>query len=72
MFGQAKHKTLVLSVIISTILSSCAEVTEDISSFEISGETQGTTYSIIIVDENQKVSKAEIDSLFKEFDNSKF
>lgn len=70
MFGQAKHKTLVLSVIISTILSSCAEVTEDLSSFEISGETQGTTYSIIIVDENQKVSKAEIDSLFKEFDNS--
>lgn len=70
MFGQAKHKTLVLSVIISTILSSCTETVEDFSSFEISGETQGTTYSIIIVDDEVNVSKHEIDSIFLKFDNS--
>jgi thiamine biosynthesis lipoprotein len=70
MFGQAKHKTLLLSVIISTIFSSCTEKETNYSSFEIKGETQGTTYSIIIVDENVNVSKGEIDSIFERFDNS--
>ena len=70
MFGQAKRKILALSVIISTILSSCIEATEDFSSYEIKGETQGTTYSIIIVDENVSVTKQEIDSIFSKFDNS--
>ncbi len=70
MFGQVKHKILALSVIISAIISSCSNTNKDFSSFEINGETQGTTYSIIIVDENKNVSKIEIDSLFKVFDNS--
>lgn len=72
MFGQAKHKILALSVIISTlcIVVSCSEEITRHSSFEIKGETQGTTYSIIIVDENVKVDKADFDSIFKVFDNS--
>lgn len=70
MFGLAKHKILVLSVIISTFLISCTETETHFSSFEINGETQGTTYSIIIVDDEKNVSKLEIDSIFTDFDNS--
>lgn len=70
MFGQTKHKILVLSVIISTIVSSCTEPITDFSSFEIKGETQGTTYSIIIVDDNVAVTKNEIDSILTVFDTS--
>jgi thiamine biosynthesis lipoprotein len=70
MSGQAKLKTLVLSVIISALLASCAEKETSYSSFKIKGETQGTTYSIIIVDDNVNVSKGDIDSIFTRFDNS--
>jgi len=72
MFGQAKHKILALSAIISICctLFSCSEEEKHFSSFEINGETQGTTYSVIIVDDELKVDKADFDSIFKEFDNS--
>lgn len=72
MFGQARHKILALSVIISTFstLISCTEQAENYSSVEISGETQGTTYTIILVDDDVKVNKSDFDSLFLQFDNS--
>jgi len=70
MFGPMKRKILALSVIISTLLASCGETENNYSPFEIKGETQGTTYSIIIVDDSVNVSKSEIDSIFTCFDNS--
>lgn len=69
MFGQVKLKILALSVIIS-IFYSCTEEQKHFSSFEIKGETQGTTYSLIIVDDNINVVKKEIDSIFTVFDNA--
>lgn len=36
---------------------------------EIHGQTQGTTYSIIIVDDEVHVSKKQFDSIFEQFDN---
>lgn len=71
MFGKRKHKTLVLSVIISLfVLASCQETTDQLTFHEIHGETQGTTYSIIIVEENVTLAKKSIDSLFSAFDAS--
>lgn len=38
--------------------------------YEIHGKTQGTTYTIILEDENKSISKTEIDSIFTAFDMS--
>lgn len=69
MFGQVKRKILVLSAI-SVLLAACNSNEKSLSSFEIKGETQGTTYSIIVVDENIDVEKREIDSIFSAFDKA--
>lgn len=66
MFGAEKLRILAWSVTISTVLSSCSS--EQISR-EIHGETQGTTYSIILVGDYE-VDKTEIDSIFSVFDRS--
>ncbi len=71
MFGKKKPKTLVLNAIISLfILSSCQEEIDRRSFLEIQGETQGTTYTIIIVENDVTVTKNHIDSLFSSFDAS--
>jgi len=69
MFGIKKHKVLIWSAIISaSSLISCTSTSLD--SKVIAGDTQGTTYRIIIVDDKVDVSKSEIDSLFHSFDLS--
>ena len=61
-----------MSVIISLfVLYSCGEEVEspvELSALEITGEAQGTTYSIIICDSNIAVTKSEIDSVLTAFD----
>lgn len=75
MFGTLKHKVLSWSVIISlaTIVSSC-NTSNSIQEVEqvtkITGETQGTTYSVIVVGENVKLSKKELDRELRKFDLS--
>lgn len=65
MFGAKKRRILSWSVTIS-LLSACS--TETPTSLEIHGETQGTTYTVIINDADVEVKKAEIDSIFHAFD----
>ena len=53
------------------ILAACqGEETHSIEGFEFTGETQGTTYRIIIAEENVNFEQREIDSLLHEFDLS--
>ena len=70
MFGTKKLKVLIWSVTISLcfFLISCDTVQRD--SFEISGETQGTTYNLIVIGDESKLVKAGLDSLFSSFDLS--
>ena len=65
MFGVKKRRILSWSVTIS-LLSACSS--EKSTSLEINGETQGTTYAIIIADADADVKKSEIDSIFHAFD----
>ena len=72
-FGVVKHKGLIWSVIISSILfTSCGESVKEPStvfnSIEIHGETQGTTYTVIVVEKDKTLDKAQLDSLFSSFD----
>lgn len=69
MFGRKKPKVLIWSVTISSILLSTACNKEQPYS-EITGETQGTTYTILLVGEGEKVEKEEIDSIFSGFDQA--
>lgn len=69
LFGKKRHKLLSLSVIIS-VLVSCSSKENEIEGFEIKGEAQGTTYSIIIAENVLNVTKTEIDSVLKKFDAS--
>ncbi len=70
MFGKKKHKGLIWSVIISLIFSGCQSSVDTIKGIEISGKTQGTTYSIIIAENHSTVDKGQIDSLLANFDKS--
>lgn len=68
MFGIKKLRVHTLSAITSIIfLGSCSG---ERSSVTIQGSTQGTTYTIIIVDDDVDVKKSEIDSIFARFDLS--
>jgi thiamine biosynthesis lipoprotein len=77
MFGTVKRKALIWSVISSSIIfTSCDVDSDDLHSVvlepskSISGETQGTTYQVIIVDEDVQVGKEDIDSVLHAFDQS--
>ncbi|MFT7343602.1 MAG: thiamine biosynthesis lipoprotein [Lentimonas sp.] len=67
--GKKKHKMVNWFAIISSLifLSSCQNNSNLI---HLQGETQGTTYSIKIVDPLIKVNKQEIDSILHDFDLS--
>lgn len=70
MFGTKRHKVHTLSVIISLfIFISCTPKTED-KSATITGEAQGTTYTIILVDNHAGIKKAAIDSILHDFDEA--
>lgn len=58
------------SVIISGIvfLVSCTWQTSDLKEFSFKGETQGTTYSIIIAEESIHFSQSDIEGLLASFD----
>lgn len=70
MFGKKKLSRPIWSVIISFfLLFSCSESkTDSINGFEVVGESQGTTYTIIIAEEKLNFSKVEIDNILAEFD----
>lgn len=71
MFGKKKLKLLIWSVIFSPIFfTSCSETVTSIEGVSISGKTQGTTYNVIIAEENSSVTKLQLDSLFLAFDNA--
>lgn len=74
MFGTMKHKALNWSVIFSSLLifASCdsSSTPEERPRFSIIGETQGTTYEIIVTDPEIRVTKAEIDSVLAAFDRA--
>lgn len=70
MYGKRKLNLPIWSVIISLLLfSSCAESSSDsIQGFELKGESQGTTYTIIVAEEKLNFSKSEIDLVLANFD----
>ncbi len=69
MFGKKKHKTLVWFVIISVMFIGCtSNESKSIAGHQLQGNSQGTTYTIIIAEENLNVSKLQIDQLLAEFD----
>ncbi len=70
MFGKKKHRLLIWSVIISGLLIvSCGGRTpEDVEGFVIQGNTQGTTYTIILAEQDIHFTKTEIDSVLASFD----
>lgn len=64
-------KNSALVIISFLVLLSCAENSQKSEKFEvIQGEAQGTTYTIQLVGEGEKITKNEIDQLFNEFDAS--
>jgi FAD:protein FMN transferase len=75
-FGKKKPKVLTWFVISLFLLGACTNAEdvnqkENLSSVqEITGETQGTTYGIKIVDSPVEISKEEIDSILHDFDLS--
>ncbi len=83
MSGILKHKALIWSAIISlgTVFTSCETNTNDENQTidessaihetqTISGDTQGTTYTVIIVDDMGKIKRSEIDAELRNFDLS--
>jgi len=69
MFGRKKRRLLICSAIIS-ITFGCSSNKASIPGFEISGETQGTTYSIIVAEDQLNFTQIEIDALLKRFDDA--
>ncbi len=66
MCGVKRLKILVLSVTISSFFFGCKE---QATSSEIHGETQGTTYTIILADD-VSIDQHSVDSILKNFDNA--
>jgi thiamine biosynthesis lipoprotein len=64
-------KNSALVIISFLVLFSCGENSQKSEKFEvIQGEAQGTTYTIQLVGEGEKINKKEIDQLLNEFDAS--
>lgn len=69
MFGKKKRKMRNYSVIISLLfLVACSQKITTKKQTTFSGYTQGTTYSIVIVDDIVKIHQHEIDQLLADFD----
>lgn len=68
MFGKTKRKVQSWNVIfsISLLLFSCAPKKH----IRIQGNTQGTTYTILINEERSTVTQSQIDSILQDFDQS--
>ena len=74
MFGTVKRKAQIWSVIISGCAGLVACETPSVETEEVirnfRGNTQGTTYEIIVADNEINFTNAEIDSVLAEFDKS--
>lgn len=73
MFGKKKHKVLIWKSIISVLIIStgCSNSSSvGIEGVTISGETQGTTYTIIVAEQETSITKQKIDSILHDFDLS--
>lgn len=69
MFGKKKRKMRNYSVIISLLfIVACSQKITSKKQTTFSGYTQGTTYSIVIVDDVVKIHQHEIDQLLADFD----
>lgn len=57
MFGKKKHKALIWSAIFSSLFTACTSgKIATIEGHEIHGNSQGTTYTIIVAEETLNVS----------------
>ncbi len=73
MCGIKKRKVLIWSVIFNLfLLTSCGDHSpqDNKTFYDVHGETQGTTYTVIIDDESKSITKNSLDSLFHVFDFS--
>lgn len=75
MFGTVKHKALIWCVIISASIGligcdSPVDSTPTEEAFYFRGNTQGTTYEIIVSDDTANFTNDEIDSVLAQFDAS--
>lgn len=73
MFGILKRKALTLLLILSSFLIGCGSNDSNTKGNpkkwnEIQGNTQGTTYALILDDPHQKIKKQAIDSILNDFD----
>ncbi len=72
MFGTLKHKVLTLLLILSSLIVGCTSNNSDQSTKEgwneIRGNTQGTTYGIILNDPKGNITKSDLDSILHDFD----
>lgn len=70
MFGNKKRMLLVYSAILSNIFFySCSNSNKSITGFELKGNAQGTTYTIIVAEETIDFTQEEIDKILLDFDN---
>jgi len=72
MFGKKKPMLLVCSVIISSvfIFGACSNSENNsLKGFELKGEAQGTTYTVIVAEESIDFTKEDIGKLLLDFDN---
>lgn len=70
MFGIQKPSLLIWSVISSCIFLTSCENETSLEGIDFYGETQGTTYHVIIAEEESSVTKAQLDSILHVFDMS--
>lgn len=77
MFGRKKRKVQtwrsIINGFLGLILVSCTSQTTEVkqeTSIKFWGETQGTTYSVIIVDSTSSLTQHQLDSILHDFDMS--
>ena len=68
MFGRKKHKMRNYSVIISLILLFYSCNSNQEVGFELHGQTQGTTYTIIVAEDKLNFDQSEVTTLLADFD----
>ena len=70
MFGIQKPSLLIWSVISSCIVLTSCESETSVVGIDFYGETQGTTYHVIIAEEETTITQHQLDSILHAFDMS--